>query len=324
MAESPIQNTYYQQYFEPSLAIHYNNEANAFTATNSRLTLALNDDQKSALNEKEWSDAMTEISSILVLGKLAYLSGGETIERDFDYELEGNEFEYFGKRLFTDEVWKLDDNSKGMNWGHAYAGMIYHQAFRNHNFNYYESVLATFATSTVWEAFFEYKEVVIINDQFFTTWGGAVLGESFFQINEMLAHKDGWIPYTFEVLFNPAKAIRGWLGAPKKLRFSRSKTHDIFNVSTGILYSSNDTRDLDVTMLVFGIDASVNSMKGDYDSLSGTPTLVEMSAQFGFSQAGFEDFQLSSSVLLGGFYHHNKNDKYWLEILYIGPAVGIE
>lgn len=280
------------------------------------------------LNQADWSSAMTEIGTILVLGRLSYISGGETIERDFDYELEGNEFEYFSKRLFTDEYMKLDDNSKGMNWGHAYAGMIYHQAFRNHNFNYYESVLATFLTSTTWEVFFEYKEVVSINDQFFTTWGGAVLGEGFFQLNEMLAYKDGWVPWAFEGLFNPAKAIQGWFSESKKLRFKRDNVDDVFTVYTGVVSSSNDTRDLDKSIAVFGLNASVNSMKGDYDTFSGTPTLVELHAEAGLSSEGLEDFQLTSAIVLGGYYHQTaKKDRQagdWKETTFIGPSVGIE
>ena len=282
-------------------------------------------DELKYMADKEWTGAMTEVGIILLLGRISYMAGGETIERDFDYELEGNEFEYFHDRLFTKEYLKLDDNSKGMNWGHAYAGMIYHQSFRNHNFSYYESVMATFLTSTAWETLFEYKEVVSINDQFFTTWGGAVLGESFFQIGEMLEYKEGWIPATFKTLFNPAKAIRGWLGVPSKGEFTRNNTEDVFSVYGGLLYSSNDTRDLDVGMLHFGVSASVNSMEDRYSNSSNTPNLVEVDADFGFSQKGFEDFHLSSTVLLGGYHRSSRNaDSAWENTFFIGPSVGIE
>ncbi len=276
--------------------------------------------------EKDWSAAMSELGTILALGRVAYLSGGETIERDFDYELRGNEFEYFGKRLITDEYWKLDDNTKGMNWGHAYAGMIYHQAFRNHHFSFYESVLATFVTSTVWEVFFEYKEVVSINDQFFTTWGGAVLGESFFQIGDMLYTKDGWIPATFAALFNPANAIRRLWSNPKVPVTSRNNVYDKFDVYTGLAFSKHDQRDLDKGILLFGLDAKIDRLNYQSNSHTNTPQLVEVEALAGLSKGGLEDFQLLSKVLLWGKF----GQRFATDIdefsrkYYIGPSIGIE
>ncbi|GBL04703.1 DUF3943 domain-containing protein [Glaciecola sp. KUL10] len=294
---------------------------------------------------KNWNAAMYELGSILFLGKAAYLAGGDTITRDFDYELEGNELEYFHDRLFTKEYLKLDDNTKGMNWGHAYAGMIYHQAFRNHNFSFYESTLATIATSTAWEVLFEYKEVVSINDQVFTPYGGIVLGESFFQISELLETKEGWIPSAFGILFNPAKSIRSWMGYQQAPRFSRSNTVDVFDVYAGYTNSHHANRARNSQILTLGITTSVDSRKGNYDSFKYTPTLVEVVSEFGFSSEGFEDFRLHSQVLLGGYYYQSsdfdnprfskpsKTEKAsaanirhsaWEKQVFLGPSMGIE
>lgn len=303
--QSPISNAYTTQSFAPP-------PPNNYTA-------------KQAI-EKDWTGAMKELGTILALGRVAYLSGGETIERDFDYELEGNEFEYFGKRLFTDEYWKLDDNTKGMNWGHAYAGMIYHQAFRNHNFSFYDSVLATFVASTVWEVFFEYKEVVSINDQFFTTWGGAVLGESFFQIGDMLYTKDGWIPATFAALFNPANAIRRLWSNPKIPVTSRNNVYDKFDVYAGLTYANHDNRDLDTSIVIFGLESKIDRLNYQSNSSDSTPQLVEVEALFGLSKEGLEDFQLLSKVLLWGkfgLHTASKKDQFSRKY-YIGPSIGIE
>jgi hypothetical protein len=280
------------------------------------------------LNVADWSGAMAEVGTILVLGKAAYLAGGDTIARDFDYDIQGNELEYFHDRLFTKEYLKFDDNTKGMNWGHAYAGMIYYQAFRNYNFNVYESTLATFVTSTAWEAFFEYKEVVSINDQIVTTFGGAVLGESFFQFSEMLATKPGWVPAAFSGLFNPAKTIRAWFGYEQALRLKRDKVDDFFSVYAATILSQNNTRELDRSILALGFNASVNSMRGKYDSLSGTPTLVEMNAEFGLSELGLEEFQLKSLMVMGGYHYEtakkNRSRDSWYKNYYLGPSLGIE
>ena len=316
-----FQSDFSSMYVESVLSNHSNNR-NAYTLESNQT-----DHAKEIIN-KDWTGAMQELGTILVLGRLSYMAGGETIERDFDYEIEGNEFEYFGKRLFTDEYWKFDDNTKGMNWGHAYAGMIYHQAFRNHNFSYYESVLATFVTSTVWEVFFEYKEVVSINDQFFTTWGGAVLGESFFQIGDMLYTKEGWIPATFAALFNPANAIKRIWRDPKTPVFSRKNVHDVFNVYTGITYASHDIRDLNEGILVFGLDAKVDRLNEKAKVKGNTPKLVEVEAMAGLSKEGLEDFQLMSKVLLwskqGASHANMANNQAFSNRYYIGPSIGIE
>lgn len=285
-------------------------------------------DTSKHLLEKDWWAASAEVGTIFLLGTTLYHAGASSMERDFDYEIDGNAAEYLKDRLFNEDYWKLDDNSMGMNWGHAYAGMIYYQAFRNHNFNFYESTLATFITSTAWEAVVEYKEVISINDQIVTTLGGAVLGESLFQFSEMLATKDGWIPSTFEALFNPAQMVRGWFGAPKKSRFNRSKVEDAFSVYTGAMSSTNDTRYLDKSMITFGLNASVDSRQGQYDLLSGTPTLVEINAQAALSELGIEEFQLTSTVLLGGYYQHIPSKDItgdeWQKTYFAGPSVGVD
>lgn len=287
-----------------------------------------NEADVNSLIEKDWWGALAEIGTILLLGEVLYQVGESTMEKDFDYDVEGGALEYFHDRLFTKKYWKLDDNAMSMNWGHAFAGALYYQAFRNYNFNYYESTLAAFLTSTTWEVFVEYQEAVSINDQIVTTWGGSVLGESYFQMAEMLAHKEGWVPTTFEMLFNPSQVARGWFDAQSKPRFNRSKVVDDLSVYTGAMHSSNDTRDLDKSILTLGLDASINSMKGNYDSLWGTPTWVEVSMEMGLSEAGVEDWQMSNKLLLGGYNNwinqDDLNPEAWQQHYFIGPATGVE
>lgn len=76
--------------------------------------------------QKSWTGATIELSSLLLLGGGLYSASSESMKDDFDYELEGNAAQYFYDRLATNETWKYDDNNLGMNWGHAYAGALYH------------------------------------------------------------------------------------------------------------------------------------------------------------------------------------------------------
>ncbi|MCG9697302.1 DUF3943 domain-containing protein [Shewanella sp. Isolate11] len=282
----------------------------------------------SATTQKNWWGATAELSILMVMGELLYKVGEDSMEVDQDYELSGNEAKYFWNRLTDEEYWKYDDNDIGMNWGHAYAGALYYQAFRNNGFNYYESSLGTLFSSTFWEVVAEYKEVVSINDQIVTTWGGMVLGEGLFQFSEMLATKDGWIPTTLSWAFNPGQMVFGWFDAASPARFNRSKVKDEFNLYTGVRYSDKQQADVTSTMMTFGMEASVDSRAGHYDNFSSTPTWVEMQMETGISQEGVEDWQMTTQLLLGGYagqqQSHSALADAWSHSFYIGPSTGME
>ncbi|QYJ83558.1 DUF3943 domain-containing protein [Shewanella aegiceratis] len=283
--------------------------------------------EKDALSEKDWWGATLEISTVLVLGELLYKTGSQAMEDDFDYEIDGNAAEFFYDRLTTGASWKYDDNDIGMNWGHAYAGALYYQAFRNHGFNYYESTLGTFAASTIWEVFAEYKEVVSINDQIVTTWGGAVLGESLFQFSEMLAAKEGWLPTGLSYLFNPSRTLRGGGGYPSPNRFDRSQTQDSFSVYTGVRYASKDKAEVSSTMAMLGMRVAIDSREGKYDTLSGTPSRVEMMMETAVSQEGVEEWQMATQLLLASYGRKHKGGGLasdWSHSFYVGPSTGME
>ncbi|WOT06115.1 DUF3943 domain-containing protein [Shewanella youngdeokensis] len=280
------------------------------------------------LIDKNWWGALAETTVLLTIGGGLYKATEDSMKDDFDYEIEGNAGQYFIDRLVTTDSWKLDDNQVGMNWGHAYAGALYHQGFRNYNFNYYESMLGNFAASTVWEVFAEYKEVVSINDQIVTTFGGSVLGESFFQLSQMLDAKEGWVPVSFAAVFNPSKTLRGWFGNNQPNRFDRLQAQDKFDIYTGVMYSSREAESTAVTTVLLGVEASIDSVQGQYDALSATPSLIELDMEVGISNAGIEDWQLASYVFLGGYTNEVKATvglrESWGHSWFIGPAMGVQ
>lgn len=300
----------------------------ASTSLEREHSTTLEDQSIASLTEKDWWGAMAEITVVLALGELLYKVGEDSMEDDFDYEIEGNAAEFFADRLFTSDSWKFDDNPIGMNWGHAYAGALYYQAFRNYNFNYYESTLAAFISSSVWEVFAEYKEVVSINDQIVTTWGGAVLGESFFQLAEMMDSKEGWVPATFAAVFNPSQTVRGWFDIQSPNRFNRKYAKDQLSFYTGALYKTRDLDEDSTPMLILGMDASVDSMAGQYDALFGTPSLVNMNMELGVSERGVEDWQLATDLFLGGYVNEVKSTSAardsWSKRYFFGPSTGAE
>src|SRR5690606_18984785 len=74
-------------------------------------------------------------------------------------------------------AWDWDDNQFTTNQiDHPYHGQLYFNAFRSNGYNFYESSIATFAGSYIWETAGETQHPSI-NDLVNTTFGGIVLGE---------------------------------------------------------------------------------------------------------------------------------------------------
>lgn len=74
-------------------------------------------------------------------------------------------------------AWDWDDNQFTTNQiDHPYHGQIYFNAFRSNGYNFYQSSLATFVGSYIWETAGETQHPAI-NDLVNTTFGGIILGE---------------------------------------------------------------------------------------------------------------------------------------------------
>ena len=130
------------------------------------------------VREKNYLRGGLELTAILGVGQVFYWALHRKMVGDWDFEKEdmfdvGNRFRY-------------DDNTLMFNFGHTLAGWLYYDTARSNGFTPLESTLATYLASTFWETVNEYHEVLSINDQVFTGVGGAVLGESFRQISNML------------------------------------------------------------------------------------------------------------------------------------------
>lgn len=137
----------------------------------------------SGAREKNYLKGGLELAAILGGGQIFYWALHNDMVGDWDFEK---------KDMFTKKRVRYDDNALFFNFGHALAGWLYYDAARSNGFTALESTLVTFVTSTVWETVNEYHEVMSLNDEVFTGVGGAIVGETFFQIKNMLkAHKPG-------------------------------------------------------------------------------------------------------------------------------------
>ncbi len=74
-------------------------------------------------------------------------------------------------------AWDWDDNQFSTNQiDHPYHGQLYFNAFRSNGYNFYQSSIATFVGSYIWETGGE-TQAPSINDLVNTTFGGIILGE---------------------------------------------------------------------------------------------------------------------------------------------------
>ena len=92
-----------------------------------------------------------------------------------------DQYSYISFKNFIDHqrisAWDWDDNEFTTNHlDHPYHGQLYFNAFRSNGYNFYESSIATFAGSYLWETGGE-TQSPSINDLVNTTYGGIILGE---------------------------------------------------------------------------------------------------------------------------------------------------
>lgn len=90
-------------------------------------------------------------------------------------------YSYISFKNFIDHqrlsAWDWDDNQFTTNHlDHPYHGQLYFNAFRSNGYNFYQSSLATFVGSYIWETGGE-TQAPSINDLVNTTYGGIILGE---------------------------------------------------------------------------------------------------------------------------------------------------
>ncbi|MEN6312187.1 MAG: DUF3943 domain-containing protein, partial [Acidobacteriota bacterium] len=126
---------------------------------------------------------------------------------DWQWEMNWHDQSY---RFFTLGAWRFDSNSFTLNWSHSLAGAIYYQFGRANNLTWAQSLLMSVGASFWWEYCAEWREVISINDQIFTGYGGFVVGESLFQLTDYFSRQPGLV-YGLLSFANPLIKINRWL-----------------------------------------------------------------------------------------------------------------
>jgi len=160
--------------------------------------------------EGDWASSFYELGGYMLIGAGLYSQEEEAMKVDWDFEVEDGFIDHVWDRFTSKDAWKFDNNDFTLNWGHVYAGMFYHQAFRNNDLSFYQSLTGPIVGSLLWEGVVEYKEVVSINDHVTTIFGGAYFGEALFQTSEMLKRKQGSFANVLAAVFNPSQTYGHW------------------------------------------------------------------------------------------------------------------
>lgn len=160
-----------------------------------------------AVKTKRLGRATLEFFGLMAYSQTKYwVTYGDWVE-DWRYELT---WEDQKKRFLGFEAWRFDSNCFNLNWTHALAGTLYYTFARTNNLSVLESFLFTTAGSLYWEYIVEWRNVISINDNLFSAFGGVPTGEVWLVLGRYFSARSGWLNRILSFL-NPILKFNDWL-----------------------------------------------------------------------------------------------------------------
>jgi len=127
---------------------------------------------------------------------------------DWQYELS---WEDQKRRLFTLEAHRLDTNCFMTNFVHTVHGAVLYNIARTNRLGTGESFLYALGGSLFWEFIVEWREIISLNDNILTPFGGFSLGEALFQTASHFNSRPGAASKVAGFLLNPVLFLNDWL-----------------------------------------------------------------------------------------------------------------
>jgi len=186
------------------------------------------------VKNKKLGRAVLYMGTLWLADSIRYWSTYADWVEDWQYQFN---WEDQKKRFFLFEANKFDSNPFRTNWTHGIGGAVYFNMARYHRLNLFESVLFETATSMAWEYFTEWREVVSVNDNFFSGLGGLPIGEPFFQLGKYLLSRKGIVNQIAGYIINPVFGISDLFGGKK---WRSNFREDYFSSPDFILSLSNE------------------------------------------------------------------------------------
>jgi len=275
-----------------------------------------------------------EISLFLGTGLVGYNYWQERMQDDWEFEYKT--VDDFMERLITTDQVKFDDNDIIFNWGHVYAGAFYYQVGRVNGFNNYESMVLSVVGSSVWEYFIEFREAISINDQIMTGFGGAILGETFHQVANLLKRRSktllSQILASYYQPIDLADTLLDKSGIFKMdikhqpMVFIKNDIEN-FEIFSGLKTAKRDNKDL-VTLIQLGLQAELVNLPVKSEGESSRPmaktAAVELIQEFGLRYNGLRDYYSYTKVVPSAYFVKNISEDKSGYSLFVGPAAGTE
>ncbi len=255
--------------------------------------------------------ALLEEAVLLTASTLDYWGayGKFTVDWEFTWKT-------FGRKFFTAQSPRLDSNAFWFNWSHAAAGAGYYNMARTNGLNSRLSTVFSFVSSSLWETFSEWRELISINDMIFSPFGGPAIGEPLYQVSSYFSHRSGILNKLASFLFNPFLAANNWFdqgsgpdtnSAPDldwhRFRLTASFKEDKVSPAgtTAVAQSGAYYRQFNV-----GLDTETISVPGYGKAQAFRQYLSDtlssrVSINMSFSASGMEEFRIRTSAVLVGY-----------------------
>jgi len=259
---------------------------------------------------------------------------GNWIE-DWQFELT---WEDQRKKWFTSEGNRLDSNCFVTNAVHLLHGAAFFNFSRTNHLDWRASFLFALAGSLAWEYTTEWREIVAINDNLATTFGGLAVGEGLFQLASHFDRRPGLANRVLSFIFDPILSLNNWLdkkaNRPSRTGFIAGEDgrHDI-RFFLGQQNVGDNLTGEPTSRFNFGFEGQLvripeYGQPGQSKRWIKDTLFSELFAETTVSGEGFEEISAHTRSVLCGFFQQRliaqANDQPRGTAFYVGLGSGIE
>lgn len=260
--------------------------------------------QPKKLKQKKLGRAVLVNLAVWLTDSIRYWSSYEGWVEDWQFELNWKDQK---RRFFSLEANKFDSNPFVTNWAHGMSGGIFYTMARYHRLNALESMLFGMSSSFFWEYVTEWREVVSVNDNFFSGIGGMPIGESLHRLSNYYINRPGAGNKVLAYLLNPVMGLNDLLGG-KKWRESfppiQVSEKDL-NLFFGHKQVFKEDESGFSRLFYLGFDIGLETIpgcgdpdKGDIDRFIKKPLFNRFRLDGAIGKIGIEEYNLFHEVVL--------------------------
>jgi len=266
-----------------------------------------NNEKQKFKQKKKVKRAVAECVSLMAVSQTNYWLKYSNWIEDWQFKLN---WEDQRRRILGFEGQSFDSNCFRTNWTHGLSGAMYYNIARANGFNIFESSVFGTLTSLYWEFVVEWREVISVNDNIFTSFGGVSIGESFFQLGSYFAGKKGIVNRVAEVITNPVLALNRWFDRKNEYSYYKPKKREM-SFFIGNFFIMEDTKKpyKDRSQFI-GFKSSLSYLpeiekKGLYEEKIKGTILSEMGLKFEIKDKAIDEVSGSTRNMYFGKYKQN-------------------